>query len=596
MVFKVKEIQNVNWDVSDIVKKYESLEQLTGLVESKATVLKKFEGKIAQLDIGSFLTFMKDYGEYYELSVRAMDYVTLRYSVATNDEIVAAQMQKIDEQFSELSAKLSFIDIEINDIDDDKFQSIISLPEAKFCSYSLIQTRRSKKYQLSVKEESLISQLSVTGESAWSRLYEELSSAIVVDIKDEDEPVMLSNALAFLHSPDREKRKHVAKAISDSFEKTLKTHTFIFNTLINDHYIEDKLRKYPTWISARNLENDASDESVEVLVKSCTSRYDIAQRWYKLKAKLLGLDKLEYYDRYAPLSSVEVKVTYADACNIVHDAYSSFSDKMTKIFEDFMNNDWIDASVKEGKTGGAFCAPGVSDHHPFVLLNWTNSRNDVLTLAHEMGHACHAILVAKQGPFHQDTGLTFAETASVFAESVTFNRLLNMTENKEERLVLLAEYIDGQIATVFRQIAMHRFETEVHNHRRTIGELSIEDIKRYWSETQQEMFGESIIPNHDYSSWWTYISHVFEVPGYVYAYAYGQLLALSVYAKYKEEGESFVSKYEEMLSSGGSNSPVELAKLVGVDLEDPEFWNNGLSIIEDMVNSAESLALEISRK
>ena len=171
-----------------------------------------------------------------------------------------------------------------------------------------------------------------------------------------------------------------------------------------------------------------------------------------------------------------------------------------------------------------------------------------------------------------------------------------MTENKEERLVLLAEYIDGQIATVFRQIAMHRFETEVHNHRRTIGELSIEDIKRYWSETQQEMFGESIIPNHDYSSWWTYISHVFEVPGYVYAYAYGQLLALSVYAKYKEEGESFVSKYEEMLSSGGSNSPVELAKLVGVDLEDPEFWNNGLSIIEDMVNSAESLALEISRK
>jgi oligoendopeptidase F len=418
-----------------------------------------------------------------------------------------------------------------------------------------------------------------------------LSSAIVVEI--DGESYMLETAISILHSSDRERRKETAKQITQAFDSTLKTHAYILNTLINDHYIEDKLRNYPTWISARNLDNDASDYSVKVLVDSCTSRYDIAQRWYKIKAKLLGIEKLEYYDRYAPLSASEVNVPYGEACEIVYDAYASFSPKMAAIFEDFMANKWIDAPVKTGKRGGAFCAPGVSDHHPFVLLNYTNSRNDILTLAHEMGHACHAVLSAKQGPFHQDTGLTFAETASVFAESVTFNRLLSMTSDKKEKLELLCEYIDGQIATVFRQIAMHRFEEEVHNHRRIIGELSVDDICNYWITTQQEMFGDSIAKSDDYSKWWTYISHVFQVPGYVYAYSYGQLLALSVYAQYKVQGAEFVAKYEEMLGSGGSNSPVELAKLVGVNLEDPNFWHNGLKIIEEMVDEVEKLASEL---
>lgn len=593
MTYIDKKVEDVNWDPEDIVEPYGSIDALMDLITTKAHVLESFEGKIANLEIPEFLEFMKSYGEYYQLCVRAMDYATLKYSVDTSNEKLAAEMQKIEELFSDLSANLTFIDIEINDIEDKKFDQIIKLPEAEFCSYSLVQTRRAKPHQLSAKEEAIMTQMSVTGESAWARFFEEQDAAIYVDIEGESEPVMLATALAYLHSSDRERRKSVASSITKAFEATLKTNTFIYNTLINDHFIEDKLRKYSTWLSARNQENDASDESVEVLVKSCTSRYDIAQRWYKLKADLLGLDKLEHYDRYAPLSSTETVIKYGEACDIVHDAYASFSPKMTKVFEDFMDNNWIDAPVKDGKRGGAFCSPGVSDHHPFVLLNWTDSRNDVLTLAHEMGHACHAALAAKEGAFHQDTGLTFAETASVFAESVTFNRLLSMTDDKREKLELLAEYIDGQIATVFRQIAMHRFEEEVHNHRRTIGELSVADVCEYWKKTQQEMFGDSVVPSEDYSSWWTYISHVFVVPGYVYAYAYGQLLALSVYARYKEEGESFVPKYEEMLGSGGSNSPVELAKIVGVDLEDPNFWNNGLKIIEEMVDEAEKLAKEL---
>lgn len=591
MSYVHKKLEDINWDVSDLVEPYGSLDQLIELVQEKAKHLKTFENKIAQLEVAEFLEFMHKYGEFYELSTRAMDYAVLQYSVDTTNEKIAAQMQKIEELFSDISAELAFIDIEINDIEEEKFQKIINDPKASFCAYSLIQTRRAKPHQLSIKEESLITQLSITGESAWSRLYEELTSAISVEIDGKQH--MLETALAYLHAPERQKRKAGADAITKAFEKTLKTNTFIYNTLINDHYIEDKLRKYPTWISARNLDNDASDQSVDVLVNSCTSRYDIPQRWYKLKAKLLALDKLEYYDRYAPLSESEVKIPYGEACDIVHDAYLSFSPKMAAIFEDFMNNSWIDAPVKDGKRGGAFCDPSVSDHHPYVLLNYTDSRNDVLTLAHEMGHACHAVLAAKQGPFHQDTGLTFAETASVFAESVTFNRLLAMTSDKREKLELLAEYIDGQMATVFRQIAMHRFEEEVHNHRRTIGELSIDDINAYWINTQQEMFGDSITKNDDYTKWWTYISHVFQVPGYVYAYSYGQLLSLSVYAQYKIQGESFVPKYEEMLSSGGSNSPVELAKLVGVDLEDPDFWLNGLKIIEEMVDEAEQLASEL---
>ncbi len=580
----------VQWDVSDLVEPYGGLENTINKAQKIVGELISFEGKIADLNTDDFINMMKTYGELHEVLGRAGNYTGLLYSVNTQDEDIASQMQKIEEISADIAAKLAFIEVEFNELPDEKANAIIEDKNADFCNYYLMHLRRSAKYQLSTKEEALMAQLSVTGSSAWDRLFEDLSSTITVALEEDQEPLQLESALSILHSPDRQARESARDSISEALRSGLKTRAYIYNTLAADHALEDKLRGYPTWISARNLDNDTTDESVDTLVNACVSRFDIANRWYKLKAKLLGLDVLQDFDRYAPLAQTQSKISYGQACEMVRDAYQSFSPKMTDVFDKFMENKWIDAPVREGKRGGAFCAYTVSSHHPFVMLNWTDNRNDVLTLAHELGHACHAYLAKGQGTFHQDTGLTFCETASVFAESVTFNRMLDEVSDPKEQLELLAAYIDGQIATVFRQIAMHNFEVAVHTHRRNIGELKLSDFSNYWLNTQRDMMGDSVEISEGYGNWWSYVPHFISTPGYVYAYAYGQLLALSVYAQYQKHGSEIVPAYEDMLSAGGSASPQELAKKVGVDLNDPNFWQSGLGIISEMVDRAEELA------
>lgn len=587
-------VEDVAWDVSDLVEPQGGLETVIARAQSLTDEIVAFEGKIASLSPQEFLDVMKKYGELHDELGRAGNYTGLMFSVNTQDEEIAAAMQKVEEISADISARLSFLEVEFNELSDDKVDAIVNSDDAQFCRYYLKHLRRSAQYQLSTKEESLLTQFSVTGESAWDRLFEDLCSTMVVDPDGSGNKVPLDSALAILHSSDRDQRRVARDAITETLSEGIKTRAYIYNTLVADHALEDKVRGYPTWLSARNLENDTTDESVEILVASCVSRYDVAQRWYALKAKLLGLEKLEDYDRYAPLAQTQASIGYDEACDIVRDAYSSFSPKMTHVFDTFMKNKWIDAPVREGKRGGAFCAYTVASHHPFVMLNWTNNRQDVLTLAHELGHACHAYLAKDQGTFHQDTGLTFCETASVFAESVTFNRLLDAVNDPRERLELLAEYIDGQIATVFRQIAMHNFEQAVHTHRRNIGELKLSDFSGYWLSTQRDMLGDAVHVSEGYGNWWSYVPHFISTPGYVYAYAYGQLLALSVYAQYQKHGSEIVPAYENMLAAGGSQSPQELASMVGVDLSDPHFWNDGLAIIDAMVTQAQELADSLS--
>lgn len=364
----------------------------------------------------------------------------------------------------------------------------------------------------------------------------------------------------------------------------------MFNTLLHDKATNDRLRGYEHWLKSRNLSNEASDESVEALVSAVKNRYDIAQRWYKLKAKLIGVDVLADYDRNASLAEVDETVEWPRAKEIVLDGYRSFSGELADLCEGFFDGDYIDVPVRAGKRPGAFCAYTVPSHHPYVFLNYTSRRRDVLTLAHELGHGVHAALARKQGPYHQGTPLTLAETASVFGETVTFGRLLGMTEDPEARLSLLAENVEGAIATVFRQISMNRFEHLVHTARRTEGELSVERFCELWESSQREMFGDSIEITEGYRSWWSYVPHFIGVPGYVYAYTYGQLLALSVYKQYEERGEDFVPSYIEMLSAGGSMAPEELGKIVDVDLTDPGFWDGGLAIIEADLQRAEDAA------
>ena len=373
----------------------------------------------------------------------------------------------------------------------------------------------------------------------------------------------------------------------------MRTRAFIYNTLLYDKSVDDRLRHYPHWLAARNLANEASDESVLALIHAVRNRYDIPQRWYRLKAQLLGLDRLADYDRSATIASSEPLFSYGEARELVLDTYASFSPEAGAITRRFFDESWIDAPVRENKRGGAFCAT-VYGVHPYVMLNYTARRRDVLTIAHELGHGLHSALAEKQGVFHQSTPLTVAETASVFGETLVFERLLAETGSDTERLELLAGRIDDAVATVFRQMAMNRFEHLVHTRRRNQGELSVQDISQAWVESQGEMLGDAVEITDGYHKWWSYIPHFINTPGYVYAYAYGQLLALSVYGRYREVGEELVPRYLQMLGAGGSRKPEELGEIVGIDLADPGFWDAGLKLVDEQLIEAEALAARVT--
>jgi oligoendopeptidase F len=375
----------------------------------------------------------------------------------------------------------------------------------------------------------------------------------------------------------------------------LRTRAYIFNTLLADKATDDRLRGYETWISSRNLANEAPDESVNTLVEAVRKRFDIPQRWYALKARVLGVDRLADYDRMASVADTEAEISWDDARDIVLDAYASFSPEMSSVARRFFDERWIDAPPRPGKRGGAFCSYTVPAVHPYVFLNWTGRQRDVMTLAHELGHGLHAFLAREQGIFHQGTPLTVAETASVFGETVTFGRVLESVTDPGERLALLATNIEDAIATIFRQTAMNRFEDLVHTDRRTAGELSVPRFGELWAESQSEMLGDAVEITEGYRTWWSYIPHFISTPGYVYAYAYGQLLALSVYHQYREQGSDFVPRYLNMLSSGGSMAPEDLGRIVGCDLTDPHFWDGGLDLVEEQLNAAETAAFDAGR-
>jgi oligoendopeptidase F len=474
---------------------------------------------------------------------------------------------------------------------------VLADPRLDFCRHHLDNLRLSRPYLLSEAEETIVAEKSQTGFGAWVRLFDELTSAITVDLPDDlgGAGMPLMQGLAMMQHPDRSVRQQLATAVTTGLEPGLRTRAYVFNTLLHDKAIDDRLRGYPSWVSSRNLANEASDESVQALVDAVVDSYPIAQRWYTLKARVLGLDKLADYDRMASVATADRDIGWAEGTQIVRDAYASFSPELAGIVDRFIDESWIDAPVRPGKRGGAFAAGVSPSHHPYVLLNWTSKTRDVATLAHELGHGVHFYLARDQGVFHQNTPLTLAETASVFGETVTSNRLLSMIDDPNERFALLASSLEDSIATVFRQIAMNRFEHAVHTARRDEGELSVERFGDLWAESQQAMLGDSVEITDGYRSWWSYIPHFMGSPGYVYAYAFGQLLALSVYAQYREQGDAFVPAYLDLLRAGGSDTPENLARIVGCDLADPGFWRNGLTIVEGQLSAAEDAARAAGR-
>ncbi len=548
----------------------------------------RYAGKLGELDGTGLAQAMHELAEIYELVGRAGTYAGLRFSTDTANPANGALLQLVQERETAIETTLLFFELEWAALPQERAEELLAGAELDFCRHHLRNVRRYREHLLTEPEEKILTEKSLTGASAWARLFEELTSAIEVEL--DDERVALDVALSRLALPDREVRRTAAEAVTAALAPGLRTRGYVLNTLLADKSVDDRLRRYPNWLAARNLANEASDESVAALIEAVRGRYELARRWYRLKAGLLGIDRLADYDRMAAVTQDEVSFTYAQARELVLDCYSSFSPELGQLAGRFFAERWIDAPVRPAKRGGAFCASAVPSAHPYVLLNYTARRRDVLTLAHELGHGVHFALAARQGIFHQGTPLTLAETASVFGETVVFGRLLAQDTTPQSRLALLAEHLEDIIATVFRQVAMNRFEELVHTGRREQGELSVERIGELWTQSQAELLGDSVEITDGYRSWWSYIPHFINTPGYVYAYAYGQLLALSVYERYEQRGADFVAQYLELLAAGGSRSPEELGKIVDVDLTDPGFWDAGLDLVERQLELAEAAA------
>ena len=586
-------VDNVSWDLSPLVHGEDDA-GADRLLDEAATRAQAFAetyaGRVAGLDAPAFAAAIRELQELSELAGRAGNYAMLRFSVDTADPAIGALMQRVQEKSTAIETQLLFFELEWASLDDAKAEELMSADGLDTARHFLRSARRYRPHLLSEPEEKILNEKSISGASAWGRLFSEHISAVTVDLDSAPEPVTLDSALSNLMSPDRDVRRNTAEAVTVALEPGLRTRAFIFNTLLHDKATDDRLRSYPNWLASRNLSNEASDESVEALLSAVRNRYELARRWYRLKAQLLGIDKLADYDRMAAVTSDDEPVDWQDAKDLVLDSYAAFTPELGDPARAFFDDNRIDAPPRPAKRGGAFAAYTIPSEHPYLMLNYTAKRRDVLILAHEMGHGLHAELARPRGVFEQHTPLTLAETASVFGETLVFRRLLDQAATPESRLSLLAESIEGSIATVFRQTAMNRFEDLVHTSRRQEGELAVERFNELWTQSQQEMLGDSVEITDGYRTWWSYVPHFISTPGYVYAYAYGQLLALSIYKRYIDEGEAFVPAYLELLRAGGSRSPEELGSIVGIDLADPGFWDSGLDLVEAQLEEAEEAA------
>ena len=588
--------ENVLWDLSifytgtDDPAIQADLAKVDQLADEFAA---QYRGRVAQLDAEEMIEAMIDQEAISDLSGRIGSYAFLNYATDTADPKLGALVQKITEFGSQLSQKLLFFDLEWKDVPDDQAAKLLADPTLGKYRHPLEADRRYKPYTLSEIEEQLLVDKSVTGRSAWSRLFTQIVGALRFDY--EGEQLTQSQILAKLYEPDRAVRSQAADSVTEGLRTRAMELTYIFNVLVADKASDDKRRGYPTWISARNLSNKAPDEVVEALIAAVTAQYDLVARHYHLKRALLGYDELFDYDRYAPLPVEDDSAyTWEAARDVVLNAYTQFSPRVGEIVQRFFNEHWIHAALLPNKRGGAFASPTVPSAHPFVLVNFTGRERDVQTLAHELGHGLHMYLSSEaQGITGLYTPLTTAEMASTFGEMLTFTDLMAKEPDPAARLAMLATKIEDSFATIFRQIAMNRFEDGLHHARRTEGELSTERISQIWLDSQKAMFQGSVTLRDDYGLWWSYVGHFIGSPGYVYAYAFGELLVLALFNLYQKRGADFVPQYLDVLAAGDSDYPDQILAKVGVDLSDPAFWNEGLEALRALVDQEEALAKQV---
>lgn len=586
--------EEITWDLSDLYSSaddpaFENDKEKVRTLANRFS--EKYKGRVADLSAKEHAESLVEYEEIVQIAGKLGSFAQLKWSTNTEDPALGKLLQEARELGSEISQALVFFSVEWLKIDDEKAQKLIESPELAGWKHYLETSRLYKPHTLSEEAEKVMSAKSVTARSAWNRFFDETLGAARFEL--DDESLTEQQVLSKLHSPDRELRKRAHQSLTTTFQDHSRTLTYVFNTILSDKHTNDKLRGYESWISSRNLANEIDQSTVDSLINSVTGKYDLVQRYYKLKKNLLGYDELYDYDRYAPLASTRKKISWQEARENVLEAYGNFHPEMKRIAGEFFSEGWIDAAIKPGKRGGAYSASTVTSVHPYVFMNYDGQLRDVQTLAHELGHGVHQYLSRKQGELQSSTPLTTAETASVFGEMLVFNRLMNSLDDPKEQLALLTSKIDDTIATVFRQISMNRFEEKIHTARRNKGEQTTEQFSELWYETQHALYGDSVKLTDEYKLWWCYIPHFLHTPGYVYAYAFGELLVLALYDAYKSGQDSFSENYIELLEAGGSDWPHNIVSKMGIDIRDESFWNRGLSLFEDMIIRAEELSKQI---
>jgi len=580
------------WNLDDLYPGQDSedlVRDLAWLETECARFAADYEGKLANLDAPGLLECIQRQEKIDNIAGRIMSFAGLRYYQKTTDAGRAKFMSDMQDKLTQFTTPLVFFSLEFNRIDDARYDALMS-ENADLARYKpvLDRMRAMKPYQLSDELEKFLHDQSVVGSTAWNKLFDETIAGLSFEV--DGEALGIEATLNLMTDPDRARREAGAKALAETFQERLPLFARVHNTLTKEKEISDRWRGLPTPQMGRHLSNHVEPEVVEALRNAVVAAYPrLSHRYYALKAKWLGLEHLEVWDRNAPLPMEDNRlVQWDDARKMVTDAYAAFDPRMAELAEPFFTDGWIDAGVKEGKAPGAFAHPTVTNVHPYVMLNYLGKPRDVMTLAHELGHGVHQRLAADQGEMLSSTPLTLAETASVFGEMLTFQKMLAEAKDDAARKVMLAGKVEDMINTVIRQIAFYDFECKLHEARRG-GELTPDDINALWMSVQAESLGPVFNFMPGYETFWAYIPHFVHSPFYVYAYAFGDGLVNALYAVYAEGTEGFEEKYFEMLKAGGSKHHKELLAPFGLDASDPAFWDKGLSMIEGFIDQLEAM-------
>jgi oligoendopeptidase F len=578
------------WDLGDLYPgpESEALQADLDAARKRARELnERHAGKVATLDGAALGALIGEYEALQEMLGRLTSYAYLRYCTEMEDTEIARFFQNLSEAATDISSDLLFLTLELNRIEDAELETKLVSEELAHYAPWLRDVRAYRAHQLSDDLERLLHEKQVSGRSAWMRLFDETVAALRFPFEGRE--LTSAEVLDLLSDPDESRRRAAAKSIGRVFGDNIRTFSLITNTLAKDKETEDKWRRFERPISARNLSNQVEDEVVDALVAAVQASYPrLAHRYYALKARWMGGDTLNYWDRNAPLPEDDDRtIPWSDAVDLVLGSYRAFSPRLADIGQRFFDNAWIDAPVAAGKAPGAFAHPTVPSAHPYLLLNYQGKTRDVMTLAHELGHGVHQVLAGPQGALMSDTPLTLAETASVFGEQLTFRALLESESAPARRRVMLAGKVEDMLNTVVRQVAFCEFERRVHDERRN-GELTPERLGDIWLAVQGESLGPALHFEDEYRHFWAYIPHFIHSPFYVYAYAFGDCLVNALYAVYQEAGAGFEDKYLDMLSAGGTLRHRELLAPFGLDAGNPDFWSRGLDIISGFVDQLEA--------